>query len=145
MIEFLTDYWEWLFGTSLVMFFGTLAVVPWLLVRLPADYFVRESPPPQPPGWLVLRWTVRIIKNLVGLVCLLAGLAMLVLPGQGLLTIFIGISLLDFPGKRALERRIIQRPRILRSINWLRRKNHRPPLQFDEAVSEPEEAAAGSP
>jgi len=57
-------------------------------------------------------------------------LAMLVLPGQGLLTMFISLMLLDFPGKRRLEQSIVRRPIILRSINWLRERHHRPPLEL---------------
>jgi hypothetical protein len=53
---------------------------------------------------------------------------MLVLPGQGLLTMLIGISLMDFPGKRAIERSIIGRPLILKSINRIRQRFGRPPL-----------------
>ena len=39
--------------------------------------------------------------------------------------------MLDFPGKRRLERRLIGRPRILRSINRLRARFNRPPLVMD--------------
>jgi hypothetical protein len=53
---------------------------------------------------------------------------MLVLPGQGVLTILLGIALLDLPGKRHLERRLIALPTVLRTINKLREKFGRPPL-----------------
>ena len=62
---------------------------------------------------------------------LLAGLAMLVLPGQGLLTMLIGLLLLDFPGKRALERRVVRRPKILAFLNRMRDRRGREPLRLE--------------
>jgi hypothetical protein len=60
-------------------------------------------------------------KNALGFVLVLTGIFMLLLPGQGLLTIIAGMMLLDFPGKQLLERRLVRRPLVLRSINWLRK------------------------
>ena len=114
---------------SLIVFMGTLIAIPFILVRLPADYFdVRV-----PRLWMkdrhpVLRMLAMFAKNLAGVIFVIAGLAMLVLPGQGLLTILIGISLLDFPGKRRLEARIIGQPTVLNVVNSLRKKFGRPPL-----------------
>src|SRR6187399_2589877 len=90
---------------SAVFFVGSLIVIPILLVRLPVDYFDER----QPRVWLqgypsVIRVTTFVLKNLVGAVFVLAGIAMLVLPGQGILTILIGLSIVDFPGKHRLER-----------------------------------------
>jgi hypothetical protein len=114
---------------SIVFFVGTLIVIPILIVRLPVDYFDEN----QPRIWLrgyhpAVRITTFIIKNAAGAIFLLAGIAMLLLPGQGLLTMIIGISLLDFPGKRRLERKLIGRPKILSAVNALREKFQKPPL-----------------
>jgi hypothetical protein len=120
----------WLAGASVAAFVGSLIAVPWLVVRIPADYFVRGERHRLP--WAdrhpLVRALLHVGKNLAGCLFIVAGLAMLVLPGQGLLTIVIGVLLLDFPGKRELERRIVARPAILRSINWLRKRGGRPPL-----------------
>ena len=64
----------------------------------------------------------KIAKNVLGVCLVVLGLAMALpgVPGQGLLTMFIGIVLLDLPGKRAFERRIISRPSILHACNQLR-------------------------
>ncbi len=119
----------WLATASIVGFVGSLIGIPWILVRLPADYFdVRV-----PRQWMdgrhpFLRLAGRIVKNLVGVVLLLAGIAMLVLPGQGILTILIGVSLIDFPGKHRLEARLISQPLVLQTINQVRAKFGRPPL-----------------
>jgi len=69
-----------------------------------------------------------MLKNVAGFVLLAAGIAMLVLPGQGILTMLIGISLVDFPGKRQLERKLIGQPAVLNTINKVREKFGRPPL-----------------
>ena len=106
----------WIFAASAAMFMAGLIGMPILLVRMRRDYFVRRRPRE------VAGWTVLIIKNFVGLTLLLAGIAMLVLPGQGLITILVAISLLNFPGKRRLERRIVSQPSVLRAINWIRSK-----------------------
>ena len=72
-------------------------------------------------------------KNLAGAVLVLLGLVMALpgIPGQGILTMIIGFTLLDFPGKRRLERRLIGRPSMLRRINQLRARFQRAPLEMD--------------
>ncbi len=125
-------------GVSVVMFIGTILVVPWMLLRIPPDYFTH---PHRPAGFgagshPVLRWTLRILKNAFGGVCVLAGLAMLVLPGQGLLTILIGLLLIEFPGKYPLERRLIARPRVFRTLNRFRQRRNRRPI-LDPFISSP--------
>lgn len=55
---------------------------------------------------------------------------MLVLPGQGILTIVLGISLLDFPGKRPFIRWLVSKPMVYRALDWLRKKTHSPPLDL---------------
>jgi hypothetical protein len=75
-----------------------------------------------------LRLSGLVAKNVVGIVFLLAGFAMLFLPGQGLLTMLIGISFMDFPGKRQLEAKMVGQPTLLGVINGMRRKFDKPPL-----------------
>lgn len=114
---------------SLVFFVGTLVAIPFILVRLPADYFDVRVPRP----WMenhhpMLRLFGHLAKNAVGTIFLFAGFLMLFLPGQGLLTMLIGISMLDFPGKRKVEARLIGQPTILSTINAMRKKFDKPPL-----------------
>ena len=121
---------QFLLWLSLVSFVGSLVALPLILVRLPADYFSENHP----RTWLkehhpVLRWMALALKNLCGAILMLGGMAMLVLPGQGVLTILIGVSLLDFPGKRALERKLVSRPLVLQTINRIRGKFNQPPLR----------------
>ncbi|SPP64811.1 PGPGW domain-containing protein [Nitrospira lenta] len=119
----------WLTVCSLVGFIGTLIAIPFIMVRLPADYFDTRTP----RHWMknynpIIRLTGLIVKNVVGAVFLLAGLAMLFLPGQGILTMLIGISLLDFPGKRKLEAKIVGQRTVLQALNAMRAKFDKPPL-----------------
>jgi hypothetical protein len=116
---------------SIVLFVGTLAGIPWFVARLPVDYFKRAEDHPSAIAKAPLRIAFHVGKNLLGGLLLLMGIAMLVLPGQGLLTIVVALVLLDFPGKRRLERRIVSRPRVLGALNALRRRAGREPLLID--------------
>lgn len=122
----------WLLVLSIVTFVGSLILVPWLVVRLPADYFsdAKRHKTPWSDQHPVVRWMMLIVKNAAGYIFILAGIAMLALPGQGVMTIVIGIVLLDFPGKFRAERWLITRRFVLRPINWLRRRAGRGPLDL---------------
>lgn len=114
---------------SLVFFVGSLIAIPYILVRLPANYFDTRVPRP----WMedhhpVLRLVGHIVKNAVGAIFLFAGFLMLFLPGQGILTMLIGVSMLDFPGKRMLEAKMIGQPAVLNAINSMRQKFGKLPL-----------------
>lgn len=123
----------WSGALSLVMFVGTLVVVPVLLVKMPADYFVKPRGR-DPDDWRgehpVLRWAGLIGKNLLGVALMLMGIALLILPGQGLLTILLGVTLLDLPGKRQLEIALLKQRGVARAVNWLRRRYQQEPLEM---------------
>jgi hypothetical protein len=121
----------WLFAASLAMFLLSPLVVGWLAVRLPRDYFTarRRRPAPWIELYPALRPVLVIAKNLLGVVLVVAGLVMLVVPGQGLLTMVVGLVLVDFPGKYRLERWLAMRPPVWRAINWLRKRAGREPLE----------------
>lgn len=114
-------------GLSVLTFFGSLIALPFLLARIPEDYFVDPQRHASRLRRLhpVVYLTLRALKNLLGWVLVLAGILMLVLPGQGILTIIMGLVLSDFPGKFTLERRLASKPRILGAINWIRRRSGR--------------------
>jgi hypothetical protein len=121
----------WLVASSVVMFVASLMIVPWMIVWIPPDYFAhrRRHPAPWKDQHPVVRAILFGLKNLLGALFIILGVLLLVLPGQGLLTILVGIVLLDFPGKYRLERYIITRGPVLRSINWLRERKGHPPLK----------------
>ena len=119
---------------SVVTFVGSIAVVTFVLVRLPPNYFhsshAREF---LTERHRAIRWVGIVFKNLIGLLLVLLGIIMSLpgVPGQGILTILLGVMLLDFPGKRGLELRLVSRPKVLQTINQVRRKFDKPPLVLD--------------
>lgn len=119
------------FLLSLTFSFVAIAVV---LVKLPANYFSSHYKAdflPDSP-WIV-RWGAVILKNVFGVFLILLGIALSLpgVPGQGILTILLGLIMLDIPGKRPLEARIIQRPAVLSAANKLRARFNKPPLTVD--------------
>ncbi len=120
----------WIGIGSLGIFIISLLTLPWLVAKIPDDYFVPKKR--QPTNWKnqhpVVRLLILIGKNLVGYGLIFAGLLMLFLPGQGILTLVTGLLLIDYPGKFRIERRIVRTPAILNGLNWLRAKAKKPPL-----------------
>ena len=118
------------FVVSIATLIVGAVAAPLLLARLPADYFVRAGsrPPPEPPTPLAT--VLRLLRSLLGALLILVGIAMLVLPGQGVLTIVAGLSLLHFPGKRRLQRRLLGAPGIRAVCDAIRRRAGKPPLQL---------------
>lgn len=116
---------------SFLMLVGTIALLPFVLIQIPEDYFLpgHESKLRRHP---VARAFVIIARNVLALVLLAAGIAMLFLPGQGLLTIVVALIVADFPGKRRIELAILRRPAILRAVNRMRAKLRHPPLRMPQ-------------
>ena len=142
MIERLTSFFESLtWGNILLgvgLFIGSLLIsflaIGVVMVKIPPRYFSphheRDFLPDSP--WIV-RWGAVIAKNIAGVILIILGILLSLpgVPGQGILTILLGLIFLDIPGKRPLEARIIQRPAVLSAINKLRAKYDKPPLELD--------------
>lgn len=133
MLDWIRGHGSWLVGLailSVVTLVGSALLIPWVVARVPADYFSRPHARALP--WEDKHPLVRALlilgKNLLGLVLILAGILMLVLPGQGILTIIAGIALMDFPGRHALVHRLATRKPVLKSMNWIRKRAGREPL-----------------
>jgi hypothetical protein len=114
---------------SLAMFVGSLVAVPIALVRLPPDYFAR------PHARHALG--VRIMRDIVGAVVLALGIIMLVLPGQGMLTILVGVGILDLPWKQRLARRIMRNDKLRHAVDRLRERGGKPPLEVPFGLTHP--------
>lgn len=112
------------------MFVASVVAVPWMLVRIPSDYFGpgTEHSTPFADRHPIVRATLLAVRNALGAVLIAAGIAMLVLPGQGVLTILAGLVLLHFPRKHELMRWIVSRRAVLASANWVRHRAGQPPL-----------------
>lgn len=121
----------WLAASSLLIFVGSLLLIPWLIVRIPADYFVRDkSRRSMLRGYNPLLISVlRVLRNLLASIFVAVGVVLLILPGQGLLTIFLGVVVADFPGKHRLVNWLVAQPGICRPLNWLRHRAGKEPIQ----------------
>jgi Putative transmembrane protein (PGPGW) len=132
-MEFLLEWQQtllWASGLSLVAVVATLLGMPWVVTQLPHDYFVRpERVAWRASGEPALALVASVLKNILGLLLVTLGLILLFTPGQGLLTLFIGLMLMNFPGKYRLERWLVGRPGVLNSLNWLRRRRGHPPFE----------------
>ncbi|PHQ57046.1 MAG: hypothetical protein COA29_03740 [Porticoccus sp.] len=124
----------WLSIASLATFIGSLLALPWMVAMIPEDYFLygnRETTTLK-KRHPVIRGLLLVGKNLLGLILLCGGFLMLFMPGQGILTMAVGLLLLDYPGKYTLEKRIVSTPSVLKGLNWLRAKRHLPTLKVDK-------------
>lgn len=122
---------------SAAIFLVGLVLGPVILTRMPADYFMEERAPLARlfSGSPALRGLVVVLKNAVGFVLAIAGLLMLVLPGQGVLTLLVAFMLMDVPHKRRIELWIVGKAPVLRGVNWVRRKARKTPLLLPEEHS----------
>lgn len=151
MLQQVTDWIKdhaWFAGAvtvgSIIALLATGAAAVWALGRLPTDHLThtgrgRRFAWASPPGRIALIAG----KNVIGWLLILGGLAMLALPGQGLLTMVVGLVLVDLPGKRRLERSILCREGVLRRLNGVRRRMGRPPLESCTTGRDAASTAAG--
>ena len=116
-------------GFSTILFLLSLLGLSWLISMIPYNYFVDEKRVSFIKMKNPLRWLlIMILKNAIGLALILCGILMLILPGQGVLTIITGLIFLDYPGKFRFERLLVKNKLILNSMNWIRRKLDKPDL-----------------
>ena len=118
----------------LVTFSINLAIVSFVLVKIPANYFSKDhsraflsaSPP-------AIRYLGFVGKNLLGVLLVALGIVLSIpgVPGQGVLTIWLGIMLLDFPGRRSLEYKLVSKPSVFKTINKLRHRFGKSVLVLD--------------
>ncbi len=120
-------------SASAASFFLSLGMVAFVIVRLPPDYFQHEKRQPFLEPSHPLHWPFLIGKNLLGVILVLLGIVLAVpgIPGQGLLTILLGLLCLDFPGKYKVERAILGRRKIARTANRIRARFGKPPFRLD--------------
>ena len=140
MTEWVTGFWKtltlarilWGLGLFVFSFTVSLVMVAIVMVKIPANYFSSHYQADFLPNssWIT-RWGVVIGKNIIGALLVVAGIIMLIGPGQGILTILIGLIMMDIPGKRPLEAKLIKRPPVLAAVNRFRARYGKPPLEVD--------------
>jgi archaellum biogenesis protein FlaJ (TadC family) len=129
ILQFVQAEWFWWLSLiSLVMFVGGLIALRFIVIYLPADFLVAERNPLSQKINPVVYVLLVILRNVVGLVILLAGVIMLFTPGQGVLSIVVGLMLMTFPGKRALILRLVRISSVHKGLNTLRARYNKPPI-----------------
>ena len=120
-------------GISLAMLLVSIILVPFFIQNLPADYFKKRKIRSK-PAWVPfpLHILYLVVKNIIGIVLIIMGLAMIVLPGQGLITLIIGIILTDIPGERKAFLFVLRKTPVLKGMNWLRKKKNIPLFELPE-------------
>jgi hypothetical protein len=112
-------------------FLFNLGIVSIILVKLPADHFNKNRKTEFWAGPHPALNAAKVIgKNILGVLLVALGVVLSVpgVPGQGLLTILLGVMLLDFPGRDRLEQKLLSKPSIVNTINRLRGRFGKPPL-----------------
>ena len=121
----------WLTIASVIGLVASLVLIPWILIQIPSDYFSHKKR--QKHEWHndlpILRLIFLLMKNILGVIFIISGIIMLFIPGQGIITIIIGVILADFPYKYRIEQWIISHPAILRYINELRAQAKQSPIE----------------
>lgn len=122
----------YLVSVSIFIMVISLLSIKWLVNQIPSDYLIKSKTETSlnklPVAFRIL---IYILKNLLGYLLIIGGIIMLILPGQGLLTIMMGLVLSNYPGKKVFEKKIIGSQPILRTINWARKKSGVKPLIKD--------------
>jgi uncharacterized membrane protein len=118
---------------SLGLFVISVAVIPFVIIKIPKDYFLQEyrTRAIKKSAYPILAQFFTGIKNLAGFIFIILGIFMLILPGQGILTVLMGLFLMNFPGKYKLERKLVSIPKVLKSLNWIRSKAKKPKLMIE--------------
>jgi hypothetical protein len=146
-MDFFSGIWEWLaqfwesltwgrialgLSFTLVTIIASYGLIVIGMIKIPADYFspsyVKEI---NQDKHFSVRWAAFIVKNIIGFILIIAGVVMIFTPGPGVPTILLGLIMMDIPGKRPLEAKLIQRPMVLSAVNDLRARYNKPPLILD--------------
>ena len=128
---------QWLAPISVATFFLSLLIIPLIVRTLSVTCFVNMGARKTPYRVSLSATGLLIINNICGLFLLLAGIAMLFLPGQGLLTILIGLLLLSFPGKHKLLDYLVHKQSVQHSFDWIRKRSGKPPFVWPDKIKTP--------
>jgi len=103
-----------------------IAAVPWMVCRMPADWFARSP--------LAFRDRLKahpvrvVLRNLLGIGLILLGIALLFLPGQGILTIVLGVVLTDLPIRDKGLHWVARRPKLASQLQTWRYRSGKAPF-----------------
>lgn len=109
---------------SLLTFGISIVCIPLLVARLPRNFFQLTAKSNRSN---VRKFTLRnailsLLRNITGFALLLAGIAMLFLPGQGIITIIIALATMSFPLKNELIYKLTRKHSVQQALDWMRKK-----------------------
>ena len=114
---------QWIGLVSVLLFFLSLFILRCVIVRLPDDYFVIDSPASNKHSGNLIDLALRVAKNLFGFLLIICGIILLFIPGQGLVTIVLGAWIIDLPWIIKIKRKFVYSRLVKRALNWIRSKN----------------------
>ena len=117
---------QWAGIVSVFLFFLSLFLLRYVILRLPKDYFITASSISKNPQKIV----VRVAKNAVGFLLTICGIILLFTPGQGMITILIGLCLIDLAIVNQFKKKIINNSKVQKALNWIRIKKSVKPFNF---------------
>ena len=120
-------------GLAVSMAAISVVIVGYVLARLPADYFVNPDAQRPMDRHPILKVLAVLTRNVIGYALIALGIVLSLpgVPGQGLLTVLMGVMLIDFPGKHRFQRWLVTRRAILGAVNRLRARSGQPPFQME--------------
>jgi len=111
---------------STILLLLSIVATPWIVARLPEDYLLQRDG--KAPAHPLIRVSIDALRTLFGAALVSLGVLMLVIPGPGLITLLMGLSIARFPGKHRLLRYVASRETVYSSLNWMRKRYGKPPL-----------------
>lgn len=127
--RWLPDILLWGTVISLLSLFALVVTVPWVVSRLPVDYFTSSRRHRLQRDNSIVGWVLSLLKNLLGAILVILGFILLFMPGQGILVTLVGLLIMNFPGKYRVERALVARKSVLKGLNWLRHRQSLPPFE----------------
>lgn len=133
VIDLLTPIMGWVAVFSALTFVISLLFIPFIIGKMPADIFLKVESRSVSRNYYSPRYLLFfLLKNVVAIFLLLCGFIMLFIPGQGLLTMLVGLLLLSFPGKQRVILNLLGRQSIKKSLNWIRVKQNQYPFSWPD-------------
>ena len=132
LVAALLPYLQLLAVISFFTFVLSIIFIPWYIRRLPSDFFYNLQNQRPDEQRKQTHLSLLLLRNSLGVILILAGGIMLFMPGQGILTILIGILCMSFPGKISLIQYLISKPSIQNSLNWTREKMRQKPFSWKD-------------
>ena len=131
--DWISDYnqiIQWAGIVSVFLFFLSLFLLRYVILRLPEDYFITASSISKSHSKSPQKIIVRVAKNAVGFLLTICGIILLFTPGQGMITILIGFCLIDLAIVNQFKKKIINNRKVQKALNWIRTKKSVKPFNF---------------